>query len=326
MRRPTPLTWEQLRVGALLLATLVLLALGVLFVGRVGHVFGDRYRLVTLMESGAGLVPGAAVQLAGQNVGQVDRIEWIDPGGRPETGEAVAVWLAVNEEVRPQIRADSRARLRTQGLLGDQVIDIRPGSPDAPVLQPGDTLASDAALDYQQILEQASGAVTSLTRLTGRLETLTRRLLEGEGSLGRLVTDETLYRRLTGLSRELTLFLEAARSGEGSLGQLLEDRELYDRMVSVTASLDTLTAGVARGRGSLGRLVASDSLYRELRSVAVRSDSLLRRLEEGRGSAGKLVADDRLYEELLKTLTDFNALLADLRERPGRYVPPVEIF
>lgn len=326
MRRPTPVTWEQLRVGALLLVTLALLALGIFFVGQVGNVFGDRYRLVTLMESSAGLVPGAAVQLAGQNVGQVDRIEWIEPGDRPETGETVAVWLAVNGEVRTQIRSDSRARLRTQGLLGDRIIDIRPGSAGADVLQPGDTLPSDAALDYQQILEQASGAVTSLTRLTGRLETLTRRLLEGKGSLGRLVTDETLYRRLTSLSQELTTFLQAARDGEGSLGRLLADRELYDRMVAVTASLDTLTAGIDQGRGSLGRLVASDSLYRDLRSVAVRSDSLLRRLEEGRGSAGRLMADERLYEELLRTLTDFNALLADLREQPRRYIPPVEIF
>lgn len=326
MRRPTPVTWEQLRVGALLLVTLALLALGIFFVGQMGNVFGDRYRLVTLMESSAGLVPGAAVQLAGQNVGQVDRIEWIEPGARPETGETVAVWLAVNGDVRTQIRSDSRARLRTQGLLGDQVIDIRPGSAGAEVLQPGDTLPSDEALDYQELLEQASGAVTSLTRLTGRLETLTRRLLEGEGSLGRLVTDETLYRRLTSLSLELTTFLEAARDGEGSLGRLLADRELYDRMVAVTASLDTLTAGIDRGRGSLGRLVASDSLYRDLRSVAVRSDSLLRRLEEGRGSAGRLMVDDGLYEELLRTLTDFNALLADLREQPRRYIPPVEIF
>lgn len=326
MRRPTPLTWEQLRVGALLLAALLLLAAGIFFIGQVGHVFGDRYRLVTLMQSGAGLVPGASVQLAGQNVGQVDRIEWIEPEDRPPTGEAVAVWLAVNEEVRSQIRADSRARLRTQGLLGDQVVDIQPGSPDARILQPDDTLAAEGALDYQAILEQASGAVTNLTRLTGQLEELTRRLLAGEGSLGRLVTDEALYGRLTELSAELTRFLEAARSGEGSLAMLLNDRELYDRMVSVTASLDSLSADVARGEGSLGRLVTSDSLYRELRSVAVRSDSLLRRLDEGRGSAGKLMSDDRLYEELLKTLTDFNALLADLRERPRHYVPPVEIF
>lgn len=326
MRRPTPLTWEQLRVGALLLVALLVLGLGIFFVGRVGHVFGHRYPLVTLMESGAGLVSGASVQLAGQNVGQVERIEWLSPRARSETGEAVALWLSVNEEVQHQIRTDSRARLRTQGLLGDRVVDIRPGSPDARVLEPGDTLPSEEPLDYQQVLEQASGAVASLSQLSRRLETLTRGLLEGEGSLGQLVTDETLYRRLTALSGELTRFLSAARSGEGSLGRLLRDPALYDRMVSLTASLDSLTADVAGGRGTLGQLVVSDSLYRELRSVAASSDSLLERLEAGRGTAGRLLESDRVYEELLKTLSDFNALLDDLRQRPERYVPPVEIF
>lgn len=326
MRRSTPVTWEQIRVGVLVLVALAVLAAGIVFVGQMGHVFGDRYRLVTLLPSGAGLTPGAAVQVAGQNVGQVERIEWIEPERRPPSGENVALWLAVNREAQRQIRSDSRARLRTQGLLGDRVVDIRPGSRDARVLRSGDTLPSAAPLDYQEILEQASGAVTGLTELTRRLEELTRRALEGEGSLGQLVTDEALYRRLTALSAELERFLARASRGEGSLGQLMTDRRLYDRLVSLTASLDSVSARVVRGEGTLGRLVGDDSLYRELRSVAVRSDSLLRRLEEGRGSAGRLMADERLYEELLKTLTDFNALLEDVRRDPGKYVPPVEVF
>lgn len=326
MRRSTPVTWEELRVGVVALVSLALLAAGIVFVGRVGNVFGERYRLVTLMQSGAGLTPGAAVQLAGQSVGQIQRIEWIEPGRRPESGATVALWLSVDREVQDQIRTDSRARLRTQGLLGDRVVDIHPGSPDAPVLEPGDTLASSEPLDYQEILEKASGAVTELTRLTRSLEELTRGALQGEGSLGRLVTDETLYRRLTGLSAELERFLERAADERGSLGQLMTDRRLYDRLVSLTASLDSVTARVARGEGTLGRLVTDDSLYADLRSVAVRSDSLLRRLERGEGSAGRLLEDERLYEELLKTLTDFNALLDDVRRDPRKYVPPVKVF
>lgn len=326
MKRSTPVTWEQLRVGVVMLIALALLAVGIVLVGQVGHVFGDRYRIVMLTRSGAGLTPGAAVQVAGQNVGQVERIEWIEPEHRPPSGAAVALWLAVNREAQEQIRADSRAHLRTQGLLGDRVVDIRPGSPDARVLDSGDTLPSAEPLDYQVILEEASGAVTSLTELTRRLEELTRRTLEGEGSLGRLVTDETLYRRLTGLSSELQRFLDRASDGEGTLGQLLTDRRLYDRLVSLTASLDSVTVRVVRGEGTLGRLVGDDSLYTELRSVAVRSDSLLRRLEEGRGSAGRLLEDERLYEELLKTLTDFNALLDDVRRDPRKFVPPVKVF
>ena len=120
MRRSRPITWEEVKVGVLLIVALALLATGIFFIGNTGNVFGDRYQLVTLMRSAAGLVPGAAVQVAGQPVGQVSRIAFIDPEGRPATGEGVAVWLAVNREVRDQIRTDSRARIRTQGLLGDR--------------------------------------------------------------------------------------------------------------------------------------------------------------------------------------------------------------
>lgn len=326
MRRSTPITWEEVRVGALILGALTVLATGIFFIGQVGHVFGQRYRLVTLMSSGAGLAPGAAVQLAGQNVGQVERIEWISPEERREQDAAVAIWLSVNREVRQQIREDSRASLRTQGLLGDRVVDIRPGSPEVDVLEDGDTIRSTEPLNYQEILEEASGAVTGLAELTRRLEDIARRALAGEGSLGRLVTDETLYRRLVDLSGSLARVTDRAAGGEGTLGRLLEDDRLYERMVSVTASLDTLTADVAAGRGTLGQLAASDSLYREARSAVARTDSLLGRLEAGEGTAGKVLTRDELYEELLKALTDVNALLDDLRERPRRYIPPVEVF
>ncbi|MFW6193082.1 MAG: MlaD family protein [Gemmatimonadota bacterium] len=326
MKRSTPITWEQVRVGALLGVAMALLALGVFLVGEVGHVFGERYRLVTLMRSGAGLVPGSSVQLAGQNVGQVSEVRWIDPERRREADAAVAVGLDVNRDVQDQIRGDSEARLRTQGLLGDRVVDIRPGSPDAPVLGPGDTLPSAEPLDYQEILEQASGAVTGLNELTRSLEELTRKLLAGEGSLGRLVVDETLYTRLTELSGSLTRALRKAESGDGTLGRLLTDDRLYGRLVSVAASLDTVSRRVAGGEGTLGRLVGSDSLYRELRSTTARFDDLLERVEAGEGTAGRMMADERLYEEMLRTLVDLNAVLDDLRERPARYVPPVKIF
>ncbi len=49
MRRSRPVTWDQVRVGIVLLFTLAVLAVGILFIGDVGDVFGSRYRLLTLM-------------------------------------------------------------------------------------------------------------------------------------------------------------------------------------------------------------------------------------------------------------------------------------
>lgn len=314
-------------MGLLILAALAVIAVGAFFVGSTGHVFGERFQLVTLMRSASGLSPGAAVQLAGQTVGQVSRVELIPPERRSGEGEAVAVTLSVNRDVAPQIREDSRARLQTQGLLGDRLINISPGSPDAPRLEPGDTLASVEPLDYQEVLNQASGAVGNLTAITRNLSDLTGRIAKGQGTAGRLLLDPTLYHRLVSLSGTLDSTLTAVNSREGgTLSRLLHDDRLYRRMVSSAASLDTLTSRIRRGEGSLGRMVASDSLYRSLSGAADRADSLLARIVAGKGTAGRLVTEDAVYEELLRTLVDLNATLEQLRENPRRFVPPVSIF
>jgi phospholipid/cholesterol/gamma-HCH transport system substrate-binding protein len=300
MRRSRPITWEEVKVGVVLIGSLVLLAAGVFFIGNTGSVFGERYQLVTLMHSAAGLVPGAAVQLAGQPVGQVSRISFISPENRPASGEGLEVWVAVNRGVQDQIRSDSRARIRTMGLLGDRIIDIEPGSPDTRILEPGDTLAAAAVLDYSELLDEASSAVVSLTRLVRSL--------------------------LVNLSGDLSSLLRGVNAGEGTLGRMAKDDELYDRVVNAVASLDSMTAKLARGEGSLGRLIESDSLYRSLAGAASRSDSLIAGLRAGEGSIGQLIVDETLYEELLRMVVELNNILSDLRAQPDKYLPPITVF
>ena len=326
MRRGAAVTWEQVRVGLLILVALVILSVAVFLVGDTGNVFGERYRLVTLVRSASGLVPGAAVQLAGQTVGQVDDIRFIPPSERSERRESVAIWLAINVNVQDQIRSDSRAQVRTHGHLGDRLIDIRPGSSDSPVLQPGATVLSAAALDYDALLAEGAEAVGDLTDVARNLSSLTRGLLEGQGTLGQLVVDEELYLRLVGLAGSLDTLAASAADPDGALMRVLTDDTLYTAMRSTVASFDTLTRAVVEGEGTLGQLVRSDSLYLELTGTVVRADSLLSGLLSGEGSAGRMFTDEELYEELLRTLVELNGMLEDVRRDPSRYVPEISVF
>jgi phospholipid/cholesterol/gamma-HCH transport system substrate-binding protein len=326
VRRGAAVTWEQVRVGLLILVSLAVLSVAVFLVGDAGRVFGERYNLVTLVRSASGLVPGAAVQLAGQTVGQVSEIRFISPGDRPESREAVAIWLAINVEVQDQIREDSRAQVRTQGLLGDRLIDIRPGSSGARVLQPGDTVASAASLDYDALLAEGAQAVGDLTDVARQLSDLTRGLLEGRGTLGQLVVDPELYESLVGLAESLDNLVASAASPDGTLMRMLTDDTLYAAVRSAVTSFDTLTRSVVEGEGTLGQLVRSDSLYRELNGTVSRAASLLAGLLAGEGSAGRLFSDEELYEELLRTLVELNAMLEDVRRDPARDVPEISVF
>lgn len=326
MRRSRAVTWDQVRVGLVLIVALAILAVGIFFIGNVGDQFANRYRLITLMESAAGLVVGAPVQVAGQNVGQVVDVQFIRPEDRPPSGEAVAVALGVNVRVRDQIRADSRARVRTQGLLGDRLIDIEPGSADQRILAEGDTLAAAPAISYEELLGQAADAIESLTTLSNDLSATLASVADGEGSLGQLLVDDGLYAGMVELSENLNSVLGPVADGEGSLGRFLGDDELYDRLVSATAALDSVAALVVAGDGTLGQLVTSDSLYRAITASAVRADELLAAIEGGEGSIGSLVTDERLYEELLKTIVDLNAFLQDVRANPKKFMPVIKVF
>ncbi|HSH46500.1 MAG TPA: MlaD family protein, partial [Longimicrobiales bacterium] len=232
---------RHLRVALMLVLVLGLLAYSVWQVGQLFDVFASRYTLHTLVEGSGGLIEGAPVTLAGQRVGQVDEIRFIPVGERHDEA-SLAVRLSVNESVRDQIRGDSEALLRTQGLLGDRFVDIVPGTAPYPVLQPGDTLPSQPPLDYEDVLQTAAGTLDQVQNVVSDLEVMTERLVAGEGTVGALLADDRLYERMVVASGELSQLLTAMNRSDGTIGRLIRDPALYEQMNRSLARLDSLGA------------------------------------------------------------------------------------
>lgn len=326
MNGSTYITWRQVRVGAVVTMTLLALAVSVFIIGETGQIFGERYDLTTLMPSSGGLIAGASVRLAGQDVGKVKSIDFVPLGERQAPDHVLRIVLAIDRGVRDQIRADSEARIRTQGLLGDKAIDISPGTSAAPVLEPGDTLRSAVAIDIEQMIASASVLVDDLAGLLRNFRVLADTLLAGQGTAGRLLMDTSLYVELLGTSRSLNEFLGAIGRGEGALAQLARDDRIYQDLRSVIAGLDTLTSAMLDGSGTLSLLLTDERLYDRLTSTTARADSILGTLEEGQGTLGQMLTDQQVYEQLLKLLVDVQALVTELRENPEKYIPPIRVF
>jgi phospholipid/cholesterol/gamma-HCH transport system substrate-binding protein len=326
MNGESRISWSQIRVGAAVLTSLTVLAVAIFFIGETGAVFGDRYHLTTPMPSGNGLIEGASVKLAGQDVGKVDRIDFVPIERRAHPDHVLDITLAIDRRVTELIRADSEARIRTQGLLGDKIIDLTPGTPEARVLAQGDTVPSAAAIDYEQLFGSASELVDDLAVMLRSLRSIADSLLAGQGTMGRLLMDTALYTELLSTSRSMNDFLGAVGRGEGALSQLAQDDELYGDLRSVIAGLDTLTSTLVSGEGTLSLLLTDDQLYQKLASTSARADSLLGAVEAGEGTLGQMLTDQELYESLLKLLVDVQAVVMELRENPRKYIPPISVF
>lgn len=266
------------------------------------------------------------MKLAGQDVGKVETIEFVPIAQRAAPDQVLLITMAINTTVRDHIRGDSEARIRTQGLLGDKVIDISPGTQAESILEPGDTLPSAVAIDYEQMLGSAAELVDDLAAMLRSMRGIADSLLAGQGTAGRLLMDTTLYVELLGTSRSMSDFLNSVGRSEGALAKLAQDDQLYQDLRSVVSGLDTLTSALVSGDGTFSQLLTDETLYQELSSASARADSLLAALETGEGTLGQLLTDQEMYEGLMKVLVDVQHIVTELRENPSKYVPPIKVF
>jgi phospholipid/cholesterol/gamma-HCH transport system substrate-binding protein len=188
------------------------------------------------------------------------------------------------------------------------------------VLKTGDTIAVSPALDYEQVLSQAAGAVGDVVELTKDMRQLTGGIVRGEGTIGQLITNRGLYDQLTGTLSRTNTMLARLQNPNGTVGRLLDDPALYTQITGMIASTDSLLQAVNSKQGTLGRMMRDTVLYANLLNMSRGADSLMRMVTHGNGLASKLLTDQTLYDQLNKLVTDLNAVLADVRRDPARYM------
>jgi phospholipid/cholesterol/gamma-HCH transport system substrate-binding protein len=318
MKRSSFITWDQLRVGLVIVAALGIVTFAVYKLGQAANLFTKRYELVAFLAEANGLRVGGTVTLAGQLAGTVKQIQFLPVDN--DTSRNLKITVSIDRGLREQIRSDSRAQIRTMGLLGDKIFDITPGTPRYSMLDPGDTIRVSPALDYEQVLTQAAGAVGDVVELTRDMRQLTGGIVRGEGTVGQLVTNRELYDQLTTTLARTNTMLARLQNPNGTVGRLLDDPTLYTHLSAMIASTDSLVRSINSAQGTLGRALRDTVLYTNMVNLSRRADSLMTRLTTGNGLAARLLTDQTLYDQVNKLVTDLNALLTDVRRDPGRYM------
>jgi phospholipid/cholesterol/gamma-HCH transport system substrate-binding protein len=329
---------REIRVGLfLVVAFLILIALFEL-VGKE-TIFGRMLDYRTSFKSIPGLKLGDPVRLAGVDVGTVRDIRVI--GARVE--------VAMRVKPGTPVKTDSIATIKLTSLLGTNFVDLTFGSPAAQIAPDGSLLQSseppdlntllvrlnDAAGDIQTLAKQVNeGLGKSIEPISSAFQTMdkiAKRIEKGEGTLGRLIADDGLYREIRGMAANLHQVSDQIAKGQGTLGKLLADDALYGDLRSLSADLRGTTGSLNRvmkdiesGKGSLGKLVRDESLYNEARGTLGEMREALtglrtasKRINEGKGTLGKLVNDEALYNDMRGAVASLNGIMKKVERGEG---------
>jgi len=304
---------KQARVGTLVAGGLGLLCAGIFLLGRQEHLWERKvdYRLAFARTNG--LQAGAPVSLSGLPIGSVDSLHFADNGGPIR----IEVAVRIDAKAAPRIRTDTRATIRTLGMLGDKYIELVPGAePGAQPIAVGGMIPAVDPTDYEALFGQSGDIVTNIAEVSTALKDVLQSIQRGEGLLGAMLRnrefgDRTLedmqstIANLRTTTAKLDNVLGRVDRGEGVLGSLLHDskdsRALVKSLSQSVQSLERVTNRLDRGRGLAMRLV-DDAPYGEkvldkLDRTATDLAQITDKLNRGEGTLGKLLNDDTLYQD-----------------------------
>jgi phospholipid/cholesterol/gamma-HCH transport system substrate-binding protein len=312
---------HEIKVGLTILTGLAIIIFIIFAVGGQQGILEDRYNLIVYVARVNGLQTGAPVRLNGVRVGSVAGIGFTDD----LKNQNIKVTLEILTSVQNRIRKDSEAYIGTLGLLGDKFVSITTGSLDQPVLRNGQELVGMDPVDVEKLIDESVNAFNEVKQMTLIIKDIMDKINAGQGTVGLLVNDATLYRRLTSSLEFFQNLQKELDSSNGTLSRILRDSTMYDELYTFLKNANMLADSLVNGSGSAAKFVKDPMLYDTIVADLDQVAQLLKKMQEGDGTFGRVMSDPQLYNDLTRVIGQLDSLAQDIRDNPKRYVT-VKVF
>lgn len=213
---------REIKVGLFVFLAFVLLTIIVFSIGDF-YSFSPGYHLKVLFNSAGGIDVGAPVRLAGVTAGEVQKVTVSVNEAEARTEAELLVWL----KDFAKLEEDASAYINTSGLIGEKYLEIVPGTRGARLLTNGERLRGQDTVAMTQFMNTGYEVVARLNKTIAVIHSIvgdeeTRAALKGTVTNSQEVTDG-LKTLITNTNR----LVEKLNRGEGTIGRLLTEDEVY---------------------------------------------------------------------------------------------------
>jgi phospholipid/cholesterol/gamma-HCH transport system substrate-binding protein len=180
---------QKVIVGLFTFFGVLILVIGILTLGGRKNVFERTITLNTVFNDVSGLQKGNNVWFEGIKIGTVKKVMLSGLG-------QIDVQINVKKETTDFIHKDAKVKIGSDGLIGNKILIIYGGTPAAFTVRSGDTLISEVPLNTAQMMNTLDESNQNLSAITSNLKTVSKKMVDGEGTLGQLFTEDSLANSL----------------------------------------------------------------------------------------------------------------------------------
>ncbi len=294
----------EAKVGLFVLVALIILGYMSFRVSEQGFGLKKGYLVNVVFDNATGLERDASVQIAGVEVGRVEKISLAN-------GKAL-----VTMRILPAVKLekDVEAKIKSYGILGDKYIDIVPGTEVGTyIAEGGDIIRTEKQADIDKLLSKLGYIAADVMAVTASLKKVIG-TDEGEANLKAIIENtrsitENLDKVVKQNDEKLNLMI--ANLGEASI----EMRKAFSTLNSIVAKIDS-------GEGTIGKLIENQDAFDNLNQTLASLRDITEKINEGKGTIGKLINEEDTVDNLNASLKSLEKSMDGIE----RYVSKADQF
>ena len=291
---------QKISLGFFVITGLLIFILAVYFIGDKQKMFGKTNHLEAVFNNVNGLQLGNNVRYSGISVGTVRGITMIND-------TTIRVDMNIDKAIFPYIKKNAIAIIGSDGLVGNMIINIFPGTGDAPSVEPGDAISSQNRVRTDDLLNTLSVTNKNAANLTANLLKITDEIIKGKGTLGTLLNDSLIAKDLKETMHYLKSTSKGASETVAKIDKLINSLDNKDNVVGVLK--DSAVANKIKDM-----IVNLDKSSAEINKVVTNLNATIINIKDGKGTINYLSNDPKLVQKIDSTMTNINAASIKLNE------------
>lgn len=292
-------------VGIFIMIGIIIFIVAVLALGGQRKTFAHTITISSVFSDVNGLQNGSNIWFAGVKVGTVRKIMFTPSAN-------VEVRMDIEEKSKQYIRKNALVKIGTDGLIGNKIVVIYGGNPPAPEIVEGDMLHVEKAAGMDEMMNTFQANNKNLLDITANLKIISQRLVNGNGTLGKLLTDESLVNDIQGtlayfkqtavnaqhMTAGLSEYVSRLKTKGSIANELISDTVIYNRLRSASIKIDDLSNTAGEMVNNLSRASAGISSA----------------LNDKQTPAGTLLHDTATANNIKKTILNLQSSSEKLNE------------
>lgn len=278
-----PINKRAIAVGIFIVVGLVFLVGGVMTIGNLHSTFSKKISVSTVFVDVNGLASGNNIWFSGVKIGTVKKLEFY---GKAQ----VKVIMNINTESKQYIRKDAKVKISTDGLIGNKILVIYGGTPLFAEVEEGDTLSNEVMLSAETIMSTFQESNLNILALT-------KKLTKGEGTIGKLMTSDSVYNSIASTANSLQV---ASANAQKLIASLSDFSSKLNTKGTLTNDLVTDTTIFNSFKSTVLQL------HKVADTASVFVSNLKRASEDPNSPVGVLLHDQKAGADLKATITNLN--------------------